>query len=146
MEVKKLGHSLKNIPIQTKQHYLKSMIDKAESFITRLRWKENFFEKPDQPISNNSTNFCFKSNVTLPQNEKLTPFEDGLYDMVRSVEFKSVRNIFHSTLRDDLNNVKFSRNLLVFAEMPPDQHETLLNNNITKMYRKADSNAKRNID
>ena len=141
MEVKKLGHSLKNIPIQTKQHYLKSMIDKAESFITRLRWKENFFEKPDQPISNNSTNFCFKSNVTLPQNEKLTPFEDGLYDMVRSVEFKSVRNIFHSTLRDDLNNIKFSRNLLVFAEMPPDQHETLLNNNITKMHRKADSNS-----
>ena len=146
MEVKKLGHSLKNIPIQTKQHYLKSMIDKAESFITRLRWKENFFEKPDQPISNNSTNFCFKSNVTLPQNEKLTPFEDGLYDMVRSIEFKSVRNISHSTLTEDLNNIKFSRNLLVFAEMPPDQHETLLNNNITKMYRKADSNAKRNID
>ena len=122
------------------------MIDKAESFITRLRWKENFFEKPDQPISNNSTNFCFKSNVTLPQNEKLTPFEDGLYDMVRSIEFKSVRNISHSTLTEDLNNIKFSRNLLVFAEMPPDQHETLLNNNITKMYRKADSNAKRNID
>ena len=146
MEVKKLGHSLKNIPIQTKQHYLKSMIDKAESFITRLRWKENFFEKPDQPISNNSTNFCFKSNVTLPQNEKLTPFEDGLYDMVRSIEFKSVTNISHSTLTEDLNNIKFSRNLLVFAEMPPDQHETLLNNNITKMYRKADSNAKRNID
>ena len=66
--------------------------------------------------------------------------------MVRSIEFKSVRNISHSTLTEDLNNIKFSRNLLVFAEMPPDQHETLLNNNITKMYRKADSNAKRNID
>ena len=66
--------------------------------------------------------------------------------MVRSIEFKSVRNISHSTLTEDLNNIKFSRNLLVFAEMPTDQHETLLNNNITKMYRKADSNAKRNID
>ena len=89
MEAKKIEYSLKNKPIQSKQHYLKSMIDKAESFITRLRWKENLFEEPDQPSSKNSTNFCFKSNVTLPQNEKLTPFEDGLYDMVRSIEFKS---------------------------------------------------------
>ena len=31
-------------------------------------------------------------------------------------------------------------------EMPPDQYKTLLNNNITKTYCKADSNAKRNID
>ena len=29
--------------------------------------------------------------------------------------------------------------------MPPDQYKTLLNNNITKTYRNADPNAKRNI-
>ena len=85
MEAKNLGCSLKNIPIPTKQHYLKSMIDKVESFVTRLRWKAYFFEKPDQRNSNNSTNFGFKSNVTPPQNEKLTSFENGLYDMVRSI-------------------------------------------------------------
>ena len=85
MEAKNLGYSLKNIPIPTKQHYLKSMIDKVEHFITRLRWKAYFFEKPDQRNSNNSTNFGFKSNVTPPQNEKLASFENGLYDMVRSI-------------------------------------------------------------
>ena len=110
-----------------------------------------FFEKPDQRNSKNSTNFGFKSNVT--PNEKLTPFENGLYDMVRSIEFKSVRNNFQSTLTKDLNKIKSSGNLLVFGnktrnlhEMPPDQYKTLLNNNITKTYRYADSNAKRNID
>ena len=30
--------------------------------------------------------------------------------------------------------------------MPPDKYKMLLNNNITKTYRKANSNAKRNID
>ena len=30
--------------------------------------------------------------------------------------------------------------------MPPSQYKTLLNNDITKTYRKADSNTKRNID
>ena len=106
------------------------MIDQVECFIIRSRWKAYFFEKPDQRNSNNSTNFGFKSNVTPSQNEKLTPFENGLYDMMRSIEFKSVRNNFQSTLREDLNKIKSSRNLLVFAdkttnlyEMPPDQYK-----------------------
>ena len=30
--------------------------------------------------------------------------------------------------------------------MPPDQYKMLLNNNITKTHRNANSNAKRNID
>ena len=73
--------------------------------------------------------------------------------MVRSIEFKLVRNNFQSTLREDLNKIKSSRNFLVFAykitnlyEMPPDQFKTLLKNNITETYRKVDSNAKRNIN
>ena len=74
IEAKNFGYSLKNIPIATKQHYLTSMIDKVESLITRLTWKTYFFEKLDQRNSNNSTNFGFKSNVTPPQDEKLTPF------------------------------------------------------------------------
>ena len=106
VEVKNLGYSLKNIiPIPTKQHYLKYMIDKVERFITRLRWKAYFFEKPDQCNSNNSTNFGFESNVTPPQSEKLTPFENGLYDMVWSIKFKSVRNNFQSMLKEDLNKI-----------------------------------------
>ena len=94
MEAKNLGYSWKNVSIPTKQNYLKSMIDKVESFITRLRWKAYFFQKPDQCNSNNSTNFGFKPNVISQKNEKFTPFENGLYDMVRSIEFKSVRNNF----------------------------------------------------
>ena len=129
------------------------MIHKVKSFITKLGWKAYFFGNPDQHNSNNSTNFGFKSNITPPHNKKLNPFENGLYDMVRSIEFKSVRNNFQSTLSEELNKIKSSRNLLVFAEkttnlyeMPPDQYKMLLNNNITKTYCKADSNAKQNID
>ena len=73
--------------------------------------------------------------------------------MVRYIEFKSVRNSFESTLREDLNKINSSWNWLAFAdkttnlyEMPVDEYNALLNNNITKTYRKAGSNAKRNID
>ena len=144
MEVKNLGYSLKNIPIPTQQHYLKSMIDKVESFITRLRWNAYFFEKTDQRNSNKSTNTGFKSNVTPPQNEKLTPFKSGFCDMVRSIEFKSVRNNCQPTLREDLNKIKSSGNLLVFSdkttnlnEMPPNQYKTLLNNTFRRLIARA---------
>ena len=73
--------------------------------------------------------------------------------MVRSIEFKPERNNFQSMKREDLNKIKSSRNLLVFAnkttnlyEMPPSQCKTLQNNNITKTYCKTDSNSKQNID
>ena len=60
MEAKNLGYSLKNVPIPAKQHFLMFMM-----------------EKRDQRKSNNSTNFGFKSSFVIPQNEKLTPFENG---------------------------------------------------------------------
>ena len=51
----------------------------------------------------------------------------GLDDMVQCIEFKSVRNNFQSTLREDLNKIKSSRNLLLLGdkttnlyEIPPD--------------------------
>ena len=73
--------------------------------------------------------------------------------MVRSIEFKSVRNDFQYPFREYLNKIKSSINLLVFAdkivnvyEIPPDQYKTLLSSNVTKTYHKANLNAKRNID
>ena len=43
MEARNLGYSMKKILIPPKQRYLKSMMEKVESFITRLRWKAYFF-------------------------------------------------------------------------------------------------------
>ena len=63
MEGANLEYLFKNIPIPTKQHYLKYMINKVESFITRLRWKAYFFEKSDQQNSDNSVNLRNSCNV-----------------------------------------------------------------------------------
>ena len=92
MEARYLGYSMKNIPIPPTQPYLKSMIKKVESFTTRLRWKAQFFDKKEHSVNN--TNFGFKPNFTPPQHELLSPFESDLYDMIRSINFKSVRNDF----------------------------------------------------
>ena len=43
--------------------------------------------------------------------------------MVRSIEFKSVKNNFQSTLREDLNKIKSSRNFPVFADKTTNLNE-----------------------
>ena len=45
MEARNLGYSIENIPISPKQSYLKIMMEKVESLITRLRWKAHFLIK-----------------------------------------------------------------------------------------------------
>ena len=85
METKNFGYSLKNIPIPTKSNYLKSMVEKVESFIRRLRWKAYFFCKDAKRYDNASANsFRFKSLATPPQNEHLKAFEDDIYEMISS--------------------------------------------------------------
>ena len=114
MEARNLGYSMKNIPIPPKQRYLKSMMEKVESFITRLRWKAHFFDKKKYLVNN--TNFGFKSSFTPPQHDLLSPFESDLYNMIRSINFKPVRNDFQKKLLKDINNIKLSENLLIFAD------------------------------
>ena len=151
MEARNLGYSMKNVLIPPKQRYLKSMIEKVESFITILRWIAHFFDKKEHSVNN--MNFGFKSSFTPPQHELLSPFESDVYDMIRSINFKAVRNDFQKKLTKDINNMKSSENLLIFTdrtinlyEMTPEQHKTILTNNVTKTYQKAERSTQLNID
>ena len=87
----------------------------------------------------------FKSNFTPSQHELSSPFESDLYDMIRSINFKPVRNDFQKKIVEDVNNIKSSENLFNFAdkttdlyEMTPEQYKTILTNKVTKTYRKAE--------
>ena len=82
MERVNFSYSLKNIPIPSKNEYLKNMIFKLESFIKALRWKVIFFKKSEIPSEAIVNNFGFKSVRTPPKNEHLNAFETDLYDMV----------------------------------------------------------------
>ena len=68
MESKTIGYSLKNIPIPSKSSYLKSMMDKVENFIKRIRWKAHFFfDKPmirDNEVSETDYHRLLSNNIT----------------------------------------------------------------------------------
>ena len=54
---------LKNIPLPTKDAYLKSLIHKLESFIKRIRWKAFFFENKNKGTNEITTNFNYLIRV-----------------------------------------------------------------------------------
>ena len=142
MEVENYGYSLKNIPVPSKSRYLKCMVEKVENFIRRLRWKAHHFYKDNGPNdSRQFDNFGFKTSATPPQNEYLNAFENDMYEMIRNIEFINVRNEFQDKLKQDLENIQSSKNILAFAdkstnlyELSKESYEKLLHDNITQTY------------
>ena len=75
MEPIRFNYSMKNIPIPSKNAYLKRLIEKVENVIKRMRWKAFFFERnedEDQDELNDEQNnqdhkYEFKSRKCPPQ-------------------------------------------------------------------------------
>ena len=100
------------------------MIGKVENFIKRIRWKAFFYDNEDQRNNNNNSNFGFKSDKTPPQNEHLNAFEDDLYEMIRSIEFRRTRNAFQKQLSEDIKKVKESNEIQFM--FPPTKLQTCI--------------------
>ena len=77
MESENLGYSLKNIPIPSKTNYLKSIMDKVENVIKRIRWKAPFFDNPMMHNNDNYTNY--EKQYIIPSNPALTSFKNDIY-------------------------------------------------------------------
>ena len=130
------------------------MIEKVESFVKILKWKAFYFCKEKENPENKPQNlFGFKSPATPTQNKHLNSFENALYDLIQSIEFKTVRNEFLNKLQKDVENIRSSKNMLVFAnkstniyEVSREHYEKLLQDNITQTYKRASPGAKRRID
>ena len=146
MERVNFNYSLKNIPIPSKNAYLKNMMHNLESFIKRIRWKAFHFENANNTNEGPSiNNFGFKTTVTPGPNEHLKAFEYGLYDMVKNIEFKNVNSVFQRTLSNDKRRISDEKAILVpvdktnnMYKVDPESYNKLLTENITKMYKKTE--------
>ena len=110
------GYSLKNIPIASEQKYLKCLADKIGLFIRRIRWKAYFYDQGQRNDDKKRGNFGFKSMNTPPKNEYLKPFEDELYQLLKIIEFKPVKNAFLNKLKCDMKQITKSNKVVVFAD------------------------------
>ena len=94
-----------------------------------------------------------RSNISPPQNTALTSFENDIYEMIRNIEFRKVRNYFQDKPKEDINEIRSPENLFVFVDKSANLHQMSdtdykrpLGNNITSNYRKSENGVEHKID
>ena len=153
---KVLNYSIKNSPIPKTETYFKSLIDKTESFLKRLRWRTFFFLKKSEEEEEKVEvidNFGFPTTKNPPLVVELAQFEKDLWTLIDSVEVTDNKTKFQKTLQKDVKEIVKSKKLIVPAdktrnlyEVEYEKYETLLRNNITANYKKAEPNMSENIN
>ena len=150
--------SMKNIPIQNEDSFLKNFIHRTEDFITRLRWPILFFLKREEEKKKDNCDDCesdsederketygFRSTRIPPPIKEIEEFEQDLWSMVEGIQFNKKRTQFQKRLINEVNEIKKSKNLIIPAdktsnmyEVPVEKYNKLLKDNITKQYKKVD--------
>ena len=106
-----LGYFIKNIPIPSERTYLLQLMEKAETVITRMRWKAIHFnnnDSKDNNIEENTEWYGLKSPYSPRQVKELIPFENGLVELIRHIKFRKIRNTFQEKLRGHQINQRFT--------------------------------------
>ena len=147
MERFNFPYSLKNIPIPPSNTYKKTLIDKTENFIGRIRWATDAFLFPDKYVNKKQT-FGFKTSKTAPFSPLLKNFEDDVYNLIANVQFheRAALDPFQKNMAAAVKNINKSDKLFIFGDktsniyqVSREKYNDLLLNNITKDYRQVNT-------
>ena len=79
--------------------------------------------------------------------------EKDLFELAKTVKFGNRNDKFQNEIKDDINKIKSSLNVLIAAdrttnmyELTPKEYKKLLRNNVTKTYRKAPPRLEKTIN
>ena len=85
----------------------------------------------------------------IKEYKHLKYFQDGLCEIAKNIEFREVKDSFQKKLKDDLKAIRNDKKVIVAADktrnyyrMDKERYQELLNNNITKDYKKVDDKAR----
>ena len=84
----RLENSLKNIPLPSRDNYLRNLVEKAESIPKRInimRWKSYFFLTGENKSQQNTRNFGLSSNTS--HSLELKPFEEDVIKLLETIKF-----------------------------------------------------------
>ena len=120
--------------------------------IKRMRWKAIQFS--DNEDNDRKTEWYGLKSLSSPRPVKeLTPFENELISLVKTIKFRKVRNHFQDQLKQDLKRMKASNKTMTFADkttniyrLTREEYEKILNDSIATTYKKASNNIKKNIN
>ena len=90
--------------------------------------------------------FGLSTSNSPPPIKELKPLQDGLCEVARNLQFREVNDQFQKELKDDLKTIKNDKKVIVaadktinFYKMEKENYKELLNNNVTKDYKKTDA-------
>ena len=70
----------------------------------------------DETDNSLNDHYGFKTRKCPPRCSKLDQFENDMFDITNRIKFRKVADPFQNTLKNDVNDIKKSPNLLVFAD------------------------------
>ena len=110
MDQVRFDYSTKNILIPPRNSYFKSLMEKVESVIKRMRWQAFIYDRNEQDnnYAIHNDNFGFKSRKCPSQNRELDKFEADLLDMLHNIKFRKVNKKFQNKLNEDISKIKKS--------------------------------------
>ena len=138
---------MKNVPLPCEKEYKIELLNSIHNFDTRMRWRAFHFLNPNSEKTRKETYNLNTTNPPPPIKE-LKYFQDGLCEIAKNIQFRKVNNNkFQNKLKDDLKAIKDEEKVIVAADktrnyykMEKERYKDLLNNNITKDYKKVDDN------
>ena len=151
MEKVNFGYSMKNISIPTRSGYLQRLIEMTEKLTQRMRWKAYFFLNPENKPKQTES-FGFKTKNMAPHIKELTNFEQNMTELIQNINIKPHNNQLQTKLKQDTNQIKTDNKVLVkadkttnFYKLDNNDYNKLLHDNITKTYKKTDTNIPKKI-
>ena len=121
-----------------------ALLEKVELLTKHMRWKAHLFGIIDLR-HNNPLHYIFKSRKSPPQHKELIEFENALVKLTQNLKFKHFSNDFQDHMKSDIESIKKSKNVYVFADKTNNIYETdiknsnkLLIDNMSKTYKKSD--------
>ena len=160
---KDFDSSQKDIPIPPKDSYLKILIDKTCSFLTRIRWRATIFlnnrengesdsEESESEESGKMT-YGFPTSKTPPAVKELAAFERDIWDLVENIEFTDYVDPYQKHLKKEMRDIKRSKDVMLCADKTrniyktkPEVYNKLLTENITQNYKKIEDEIVDNIN
>jgi len=110
-----------------------------------MRWKAYFYHNPNISTSTQET-YGFNTTKNPPYVKEMGKFEERMRTMIQNIKFKTTTSAFQKKLNKDIQLCTKDKNVIVaadktnnFYKMKPDEYNKLLQNTITKDYKKVDN-------
>ena len=96
--------------------HLKSLLNKTQTFLQRIRWKAHHYLKPTDNNTTTKETFGFKTANCAPPHADLKEFEDRILSLVQNIEFRNNTSEFQQKLARDIKSIKEDNRLFVPAD------------------------------